>query len=359
MKIALVHDYLSEYGGAERVLKTLTEMYPEAPIYTAFCVKNSTAEKQFRGKKIVESWLAPLLKIGKFYSPLRFLVPVIWQSFDLSQYDLVITSASWYITRGFKAKKIICYCHTPPRYLYGYETSIEWQKYWPVKVYAAIVNHFLRIYDFNEAQKINHWIANSQEVKARIAKFYRKDAMVIYPPCDVENIIKKTEGLKKESYFLIASRLVGAKGIEEAVEAANKLNFKLKIIGEAAGYSKLKLVGRNVELLGRVSDEKLYELYAKAKGFIALAKEEDFGMTVIESMAAGTPVIAFYGGGFKETVVEGITGTYVFEVSITALKQAIKRMDEIKWKRENLLSQARKFSKENFIKKIKEYIENA
>lgn len=349
MKVALVHDYLNEYGGAERVLKTLTEMYPEAPIYTAFCKKNSTAEKQFRGKKIIESWLAPVLKIGKLYSPFRFLAPSIWQSFDLSKYDLIITSASWYITRGFKVgpkTKVVCYCHTPPRYLYGYETSVEWQKYWPVKIYAAIVNHFLRIYDFEEAQKINHWIANSEEVKARIKKFYRKDATVIYPPCDVENIISQTKNVKKENFYLIASRFVGAKGIKEAVVASQSIGFNLKIVGEGSKA-------------GRVSDEELYQLYAKVKGFIALAKEEDFGMTVVESMAAGTPVIAFNGGGFKETVIDGKTGVFVNEVSTNALKQAIKRIGEIAWKRSDLLTQARKFSKENFLKEMKEYIKNA
>ncbi|MDP2683578.1 MAG: glycosyltransferase family 4 protein, partial [bacterium] len=135
MKIAIVHDYIKEFGGAERVLKTFSEMYPKAPIYTAFRVKNSTADKEFKGTKIIESWLAPLLKIWKFYSPLRFLAPLIWKSFDLSKYDLVITSCSWYITRGFKVgknTKVIAYCHTPPRWLYGYEMSVGFTKYWPV-----------------------------------------------------------------------------------------------------------------------------------------------------------------------------------------------------------------------------------
>ena len=350
MKVALVHDYIKELGGAERVLGTLTEMYPDAPIYTAFSVKNSPAEKLFRDKKIIESWLAPLLKIGKLYSPLRFLAPMVWRSFSarggLADFDLVIASSSWYITRGFKAKNIICYCHTPPRFLYGYETSIDWQKHWLVKMYALIVNHFLRIYDFKEAQKINHWIANSNEVKARISKFYRKDATVIYPPCDVENIISQTKNAVKSDYFLIASRFVGAKGIKEAVTAAQRIGFKLVVVGEGSK-------------VGRVSDQELYQLYAKAKGFLALAKEEDFGMTVVESMAAGTPVIAFNGGGFKETVIEGKTGTFVNEISTKALKEAISRIDKIAWKKSDLLSQARKFSKEKFVSKMKEYIKNA
>ncbi|MBI3397319.1 glycosyltransferase family 4 protein, partial [Candidatus Woesebacteria bacterium] len=127
MKVALVHDYIKEFGGAERVLKNLSDMYPAASIYTAFGVENSTADKEFQGKKIVESPFAPLLKIWSLYSPLRFLTPLIWGSFDFSEYDLVITSCSWYITRGFKVgpnTKVIAYCHTPPRWLYGYETSV-------------------------------------------------------------------------------------------------------------------------------------------------------------------------------------------------------------------------------------------
>ena len=140
MKTAIVHDYIKEFGGAERVLKTLIEIYPDAPVYTAFRVKGSTADvelKEVGDRKIIESWLSPLLKIGKLYSPLRFLIPVIWRSFDLSKYDLVITSCSWYVTRGFKVDpntKVVAYCHTPPRWLYGYETSVGFTRYWPVKI---------------------------------------------------------------------------------------------------------------------------------------------------------------------------------------------------------------------------------
>src|SRR3990167_7512074 len=212
MKVALVHDYLKEYGGAERVLKTLSKMYPEAPIYTAFLVKGSTAEKEFRNKEIYESWLAPLLKIWKLYSPLRFLTPLVWRSFDLSEYDLVITSCSWYITRGFKVgpkTKVIAYCHTPPRWLYGYETSVGFTKYWPVKVYSAIVGHFMRIYDFKTAQPIKYWIANSKNVQERIKKFYRKDSVVIYPPVEVEKIIKATENIyNRHAEFSSASKKI-------------------------------------------------------------------------------------------------------------------------------------------------------
>src|SRR4030042_6729235 len=267
MKTALVHDYLREYGGAERVLKVLADIYPNAPIYTAFRVKGSTADVEFRDKKVIESWLAPLLKIGKLYSPLRFLAPLIWKSFNLRDYDLVITSSSWYITRGFRISpktKVVAYCHTPPRWLYGYETSVGFTKFWLGKVYSLIVGHFMRIFDFVSAQPIKYWIAHSENVKERINKFYRKGSVVIYPPVGVEKIIevsKKLKNKKDEKYFLIVSRLVGAKGIEEVVKAFSRLGdeYKLKIVGEAFGYSQIEskiraAESKNVELLGRVDD---------------------------------------------------------------------------------------------------------
>lgn len=364
MKIALVHDYIKEFGGAERVLKVLSEMYPDAPIYTAFRVKGSVADKELEGKKIKESFLAPILKTGKLYSPLRFLIPIIWKSFNLRKYDLVITSSGWYVTRGFrvgKNTKVVCYCHTPPRWLYGYETSVGFTKYWPVKIYSAIVGHFIRIFDFKTAQKIDNWIANSENVRKRIKKFYRKEAKVIYPPVDVEKIIRKTKNTKKEDYFLVVSRLVGAKGIIETAKVIKKLGLKLKIVGEAHGFSDVEkrleeISGSGIELVGRVDDEKLYELYAKAKCFFVLAREEDFGMTPVESMAAGTPVIAFNGGGFKETVVDGKTGYLIDDLEKKTIEKAINKINSKKWDKKVLQNQARMFSKERFIKEIEEYM---
>ncbi|MEK7472556.1 MAG: glycosyltransferase [Patescibacteria group bacterium] len=358
MKVALVHDYLKEFGGAERVLKTLSEMYPNAPIYTAFRIKNSTADKEFKNVKIIESWLAPLLKIWRLYSPLRFLTPIIWRSFDFSDYDLVITSCSWYITRGFrmgKNTKVIAYCHTPPRWLYGYEMSVGFTKYWPVKIYAAIVSHFMRIYDFNTAQKINNWIANSKNVAVRIMKYYRKESTVIYPPIEVEKIINQTKDIAREDYYFIASRQVGSKGIEEAINIFTKLNKKLYIAGEG---ERFELKSNKVKFLGRLTDDELYKTYAKAKGFIALAKDEDFGMTVVEAQAAGTPVVAFNGGGFKESIISGKTGVFIDEITEESLKMAINKIETTKWDKKALLSNAKKFSKERFKKEMRQFVES-
>jgi glycosyltransferase involved in cell wall biosynthesis len=378
MKVALVHDYLKEYGGAERVLAALAEIWPKAPIYTAFYVKDSAAGRALANSKVVESKFAPLIKHGNLYSPLRFLAPTIWKSFDFSDYDLVVASSSWYITRGFKVgpkTKVICYCHTPPRYLYGYQTSIEWQRYGLVRAYAGVVNHFLRIFDFESAQKVNWFIANSKNVGARIEKFYRRDSTVIYPPVNVGGIIKATAGLEPKDYFLVVSRVVGGKGIELAIEVAQKLKVPLKVIGEEAG---LKWMGKNlenlknkyVEFLGRLPDEEVYKYYGQCKAFLALATDEDFGITPVEAMAAGRPVIAYCGGGYLETVIEGKTGEFFpptvakddsyggrgAQPTVESLSQVLKDFDPRKYNRNNCVAQARKFNKERFKKEIVNFV---
>jgi len=347
MKVALVHDYLNEFGGAERVLLALTEIWPEAVIYTAFYRKRSAAYERFKDKKIITSWAQNVPWFStKLYSPLRFLAPKIWSSFDFSQYDLVISSSSWYITKGFNE---ICYCHTPPRWLYGYQTASNWQKYWPVRVYGLIIGHLLRHYDYHQAQKVKYFIANSEEVKRRIWKFYRRKSVVIYPPVDLSKPIKT----KKLNYYLIVSRLVGGKGIELGIEAAKKLNFKLKIVGE--GPLKIE-PQKNIEVLGQVKDEELVKLYSQAKGFLALSRDEDFGITPLEAMSCGCPVIAFNGGGYKETVVEGKTGLFFQEYNIKSLTHALQKFEKMKFKQEDCLNQAEKFSKARFKQEISEFV---
>ncbi len=366
MKIALVHDYLKEFGGAERVLMALHEIWPKAPIYTAFYVKSSAAGKAFSKAKIIESQLAPLIKYKNLYSLLRFLTPLIWKSFDLSAYDLVITSASWYITKGFKVSpktKVICYCHTPPRWLYGYKTSIEWQRFWPVKIYGQIVAHFLRKYDFKTAQAVDQFIANSKNTALRIKKFYRRDSTVIYPPVDVDEIKKLTVKLKEGRFYLLVSRMVGAKGIELAIKAAIKAGVNLKIIGEPTGLKwlgeKLKnLKSKKIEFLGRLPDKELYQIYGQSKAFLALAQDEDFGITPVEAMAAGRPVIAFRGGGYLESVIENKTGVFVDQLSVEKLTKILKSFNPKIFKSEDCRKQAEKFSKGRFKKEIKSLIQS-
>lgn len=365
MKIALVHDYLKEFGGAERVLMTLHEMWPEAPIYTAFRTPGSSAAKAFKDAKVITSWADWLIRYKNFYSPLRFLTPLIWESFDFSKFDVVILSSSWFITkpvRDMRGVRVICYCHTPPRYLYGYRTAIDWQKYWLVRVYGRILGHFLRLYDFLGAKRVDQFVANSKNVEARIEKFYRKLSVVVYPPVDVEKIGEFRGfggfGAGTKEYFLVASRISSEKGLPMAMEAANKLGVKLKVVGEYAGlrWEEEKInrhKSKNIEFLGRVSDEELYKLYAGAKAFLVMEPDVDFGMTPVEAMAAGTPVVAFAGGGYLETVTEK-TGVFFDEYNVESLIKAMKAIKSMKFNKKDLQDQAEKFSKENFVKKMRE-----
>jgi len=380
MKVALVHDYLKEYGGAEWVLKVFHEIWPEAPIYTIFWKKNSSAGKVFAGTKVIQSWFGYLPFCDKLISPLRFLIPLIWKSFSarggLADYDLVVSSASWAVTKGFASgeTKEVCYCHTPPRYLYGYETSKNWQKSFLIKIYAAVINFFMRQYDFRQAQKVTVFVANSREVQKRIAKFYRRESVVINPPVEIkiQNSPPKTAGRhlrrpktagqagKIQNYFLTGGRLERAKNFDLIVGAFNKLGWPLKIYGRGNQEKYLRQIAeRNIEFLGWVSEEEKWQLLAGCKAFVCAATDEDFGITPVEAQAAGRPVIAFRGGGYLETVLEGKTGIFFDKLEIENLISALRRYDE-KYhhiiKPEDCRRQAEKFSKERFKQAIRDFV---
>ncbi len=370
MKIALVHDYLIEAGGAERVLRVLSDMYPEAPIYTALAKKNGSAYITLQECDIRESKWAWFLKIGRFYSYFRFFLPWIWQSIDLTDYDLIITSSSGYIARGFKVRpdaKVVCYCHTPPRWLYGYDTPTGADKKWWGQAFMWVVGPFMRYFDYQSAQRVNVWIANSKEVAGRISKFYRKEAVVVYPPIEVKYSSTAVQqfssdksarlenwktGKRENEYYLMISRIVGGKGIMEASQAFKKLGITLKIIGEVVDTR----LGEKVESVGRVDDAELTDLYSHARGFVALSRDEDFGMTVVESMAYGTPVLAFNGGGYKETVIPGETGILIDGTDVASIGGGIKQMEKIKWDREAIMKWARRFGRVRFEKEIRKVV---
>jgi len=354
-KIALVHDYLKEYGGAERVLKALHEIWPQAPIYTIFWKKNSPAGKAFAEAKIIQSWFGYLPFCDRLISPLRFLIPLVWKSFDFSGYDLVISSASWAITKGFaKGKtKEICYCHTPPRYLYGFETSRNWQQNPLVRIYAAVINFFMRQYDFRQAQKVTVFVANSREVQKRIAKFYRRESVVINPPVELKIQNPKS---KIQNYFLTGGRLERAKNFDLIIRAFNKLEWPLKIYGRGSQEKYLRqLASKNIEFLGWISEEEKWRLLVGCKAFVCAATDEDFGITPVEAQAAGRPVIAFRGGGYLETVVDRKTGIFFDKLTVEDLISTLRLYDDTYHhiiKPEACRHQAKKFSKEEFKKKM-------
>ncbi len=371
MKIALVHDYLREYGGAERVVEAMHELWPQAPLCTAFVDWKSLGRhaERFKSWDIRTSWVQQYPLIKKFISPLRFLAPKIWESFsaqggsasggDLSSYDIVISSSGWFMCRGVIVKKPslhICYIHHPPRNLYGYATGSDLQKYWPVRVYAAIINFFLRHYDFETAQAVDYFIANSKETARRVEKFYRRDSVVIYPPIDIP---QGHPLQKKREYYLSVGRLTYAKRVDLAIEACNQLKLPLKIVGVGKEEASLRTIaGPTIEFVGSVSDGELANLYAGAKALIFCALDEDFGMVPVEAMSHGTPVIALAQGGVLETVIEGKTGVFFKNPEIEELIAAIEKFNKDYKSYNNCYIQAKKFSKERFQRELKAFIKD-
>jgi glycosyltransferase involved in cell wall biosynthesis len=367
MKVAIVHDYIKEYGGAERVLEALSEIYPEAPIYTIFYSPSFLGphKERFRTLDIRTTWFQYIPFKNKLLSYFRLIAPMVFRSINLSGYDIVITSATGTYTSpnlvkiGTKAK-FVCYCHTPPRYLYGYATAAAWDSVlWRKILYAfgQLPIHFLRLSDFRAAQKPDFFIANSMEVSRRIKKFYRRDSSIIYPPVEIP---RNSPGSNERTYYLAGGRLARPKHIDLAILACTKLKLPLKVFGrEFSGYGKElhDVAGSTIEFLGEISDDKKWELYKGAKAFFFPAQDEDFGIMPVEAMAAGAPVIAYNSGGVKETVVEGKTGTFFDELTVESLSSAIKKFEKMKLNSKDCIQQAQKFSKERFKKEIREFVE--
>lgn len=361
MKIAIVHDYLIDFGGAERVLLELHKIYPTAPIYVLIDRRNKLGhfENKFEYANVIQTWFGKIPFAEKLISPLRFLIPLIWNSVDLKEYDLIISSASWAITKGFEKKKgakEICYCHTPPRYLYGYDTSRRFTGFFGglVKIYGKIVNNYMRKYDQKRAQNVDFFIANSKEIAGRIKEFYGQNSTVIYPPV---NIIPE-KNVRKENYYLTGGRLTAAKNFDLIIKAFNKLKLPLLIYGDGPLSMSLKILAEdNVNFLGEITDNEQRKLYSRAKGYIVAQKDEDFGITPVEAMGQGTPVIAYRGGGYLESIVEGKTGIFFDKLTPESIVEAVNRFEKMKFNSNDCITQAKKFLGERFEKEIKEFVD--
>ncbi len=388
MKIAIVHDYIKEYGGAERVLEALHEIWPDAPVYTlVYCPKFLGPHRErFKNWKIKTSVFQYVPFKEKLISPLRIIAPLLFKTFDFSKFDIVIVSATGAYSPnsiriknkelGIKGRKPIhiCYCHTPPRYLYGFATAREWKKNIFFRVMGEIANHFLRMVDFKSAQNVDYFIANSHNVKNRISKFYRRESVVIYPPVAIESRIKNQESSKKNhnskflipnSYYVAGGRLARPKHIDLIVETCEALNLPLKVFGkDFANYeielkSKVKSQKSKVKFVGEVTDEEKMELMRNAKAYIFAAEDEDFGITPVEAMSVGTPVIAYRSGGVQESVVEDKTGLFFNGLTVESLASAMKQFNNVTIDPSDCIVQAEKFSKERFKKEIEEFVKKA
>src|SRR3989344_4590569 len=366
MKLALVHDWLKNISGAERVLIELHEIFPDAPIYTLFYDKKFT-QKWLPDADIRASFLQKIPLITKFYWLFAWLMPTAIEAFDLSEFDRVLSS-SVIFSKGLILKpstKHICYCYSPTRFLWdrNYESQNINHKSW----LKLIFNHLLRLWDRASADRVDQFIAISKVVQSRIKKYYRRDSIVIYPPMTKLSItnyelrIKDSNlqsAIRNPQFYLIVSRLHKYKNIDIAIEVFNKLNYPLIIIGTGPDKDRLKrLAGGNIMFLGEQDDSTLVEYYRACRAFI-MPQEEDFGLTPIEAMSFGKPVVALRQGGAVETVIEGQTGEFFDDPIPETLADAIRRLNEnyANYNSETIKAQASLFSHEKFKNLITEIV---
>jgi len=356
MKVALVHDYLSQDGGAERVLKALHEIYPSAPIFVLFYDKQKTPA-YFLAQDLHYTFLQFMPLGVSHYRWYLALMPFATERHDLSEFDVVISSTSAFAKGVITSARglHLCYCHTPTRYLWtdthSYIEDLNYNRL--VKIILPPLISRLRSWDQMSAQRVDHFIANSENVRQRIQKYYRREAEVIYPPVDTD-LFKVAESL--DDYYLAGGRLVPYKRFDLVVKVFNRLGWPLKIFGSGPEEEKLKIIAKkNIEFLGPVDDVKKAELYSRALAFIH-PQAEDFGITAVESMASGRPVIALANGGALETVVEGATGRFFREPSWEDLLDTLLRFDPIEFDPIKIREHALQFSADNFKKKIIEQV---
>lgn len=359
MKVALIHDHLAQDGGAEKVLRVLAGMFPDAPIYTLLYEKNNV-NKYFKDRHIETSIIQRLpggIKHYQWYMP---FMPMAVEFFDLKGFDLVISDASAFVKGVITSPDTlhICYCHTPTRYIWSdthqYIKELKYNKYF--KKLISLVLNYVRIWDRVAADRVDKYIANSRAVQKRINKYYKHDSKVIYPPVDIEKF-KIIENI--EDYFLIGGRLAPYKRVDIVIEAFKKTGKKLKIFGGGVDEKRLKKIAEgfpNIEFLGRISDEELPDLYGRCQAFIN-PQEEDFGITTVEAMAAGRPVIAYRKGGAIEIIKEGETGMFFDKQTSDAIAEKISSFNSSDFNPLEIRASAEKYGVERFKKEIREFID--
>lgn len=366
-RVALVHDFLTTLGGAERVLYALHRRFPEAPIYTLRYDERGTAG-QFASAEIRPARLSRTFVGRSAHLSLPFQPNAI-ESFNLSEYDLVISSSAGFskgvITRPETLH--ICYCHTPLRYLWdwtheyaaenGYDHGLK-------SIAHRLVTHYLRLWDQASAERPDRWLANSANVAKRIAKYYHRSAQVLYPP--VARLESEDPALHQspsdQPYDLIVSRLSPYKRIDLAIEAAKRTKRPLVVIGQGSDRSRLENLAIQlkapVAFLGYQDDQTIAQYYRYCQAFL-FTGEDDFGLTPVEAMSFGKPVIAFGKGGALETVKDGISGLFFHEATVDSLVEALDRFekDESRFEAERIRKEAERFSPEKFTDQLEAILE--
>ncbi|MBU2530542.1 MAG: glycosyltransferase [Elusimicrobia bacterium] len=356
MKLVLVHDYLSQMGGAEKVALEFCNIFPDSPLFTSIYNPDSVAE-EFKKIDIRTTYLQkfPLIfKYFRFYFP---FYPRAMESINLKDYDVILSSSSAYAKGIRKPGKAchICYCHNPARFLYQYDAYFEREKINPIiKKLLPLLLSNLKKWDQENSKQVDYFIANSQVVADRIKKIYNRESTIINPPVDTSFFVPQA---KDGDYFLIVSRLNSYKKINIAIEACNELKLPLIIIGDGPDKINLeKIAGPTIKFAGQVSNEKLRDYYAACRALI-FPGEEDFGIVPLEAMSCGKPVLAFKNGGALETVIGCMTGMFFEDQSKDSLMGVLSDFQHLEFDKELIREHAKKFDISIFREKIRTFVE--
>ncbi len=355
MKIAIIHDFLIQYGGAERTLDALHEAFPQAPIFTSLFIPEHFPAR-FSTWNVRTSFMQRLPFLTKHFKKFLPLYPFAFRSFDLTGFDMILSSSSAF-AKGIRVpagSKHVCYCYTPMRFVWDRKRYLENESL-PLlaRLLLPVVLGWLKQWDLQHNQSVDLFIAISRHIQNRIQTFYGRNSGVVYPPVEVDSFPFSEQG---GDYFIVVSRLTPYKRIELAVEACEKLGLPLKIVGQGPFEAELRRrAGPYTEFVGAVSFDSLKQLLAGARAFI-FPGEEDFGIAPVEAMACGRPVIALAAGGALETVVDGETGCFFDAPTVESLAGALQRFDQQSFDPKTIRRQAEKFSRSAFIESIQQVV---
>ena len=358
MKVAIVHDWLVNYGGAERVVEQMLALYPEADIFTLVYDRKKMAS-HFPPEKVHTSFIQRIPKATKLYTKLLQFMPKAFESFDFSGYDLVLSSSSS-CAKGIITPPMVpyvAYIHSPMRY--------AWDLYYDyMRTSGALTRFFMKLWipalrqwDFISSQRIDTIVSNSSYIARRIKKFWNRESTVINPPVDIERL--SCNGKEPEDFYVAFSRFVPYKRLDLAIQACGELGKKLVVIGGGSQEAELKALAsryKDITFTGRIGDSEVTDYLQRCRALIFCA-EEDFGIIPVEAQACGRPVIAFGKGGALETVVDGKTGVFFEEQTVESLKAAISRFESMEFSAEKIVAHAQKFSNERFRNELKATIE--
>ena len=357
MKVALVHDYLVDAGGAERIVEIFHELYPEAPVYTSI-YNLETTFTCFREMDVRTSFLQYLTTSERHYKWLLPLYPLAFEKFDFSDYDVVLSSSSAW-AKGVITPPDVChisYCTSPMRFAWSFNEYVRRENFPEfLKRILPLVIAPLKKWDVVSSQRVDYFIAISKPTANKIEKIYGRKATVIYPPVRCSDFALNDGSVN--NWFLIVSRLVPYKRIDVAIKAFNRLGLPLLVVGEGRDKKSLETIaGPNIHFVGRAFGKELKAYYSSCRAFI-LPGEEDFGMTSLEAQASGRPVIAYAAGGALESVIKGKTGIFFYEQTPEALIAAIKTFERLEFDPVRIRKHAEKFDVEVFKRKIKNFLE--